>query len=102
MELQTDPALLREKYQKVMAKFTYQGREPEAKERLRFLFHNQWTSVSSLSPEPADWNAWTEGCIQNADWPGLCRVINQRIKSGMMPVIYGGYNYERNIHCMLE
>jgi len=102
MESKTDPVLLREKYQKIMAKFTYQGTEPEAKARLRFLFHNQWTSVSSLSPEPEDWNAWTEECVQNADWPGLCRVINQRSKSGMMPVIYGGYNYERNFHCMLE
>ncbi len=102
MELQTDLTVLREKYQEIMEKFTYQGREPEAKERLRFLFHNQWCSVSSLSPEPGDWNAWTEACIQNADWPGLCRVINQRSKGAMMPVIYGGYNYEKNFHCMLE
>jgi len=85
-----------------MEKFTYEGKEPEAKARLRFLFHNQWCSVSSLSPEPVDWNAWTQACIQNADWPGLCRVINQRSKGAMMPVIYGGYNYERNFHCMLE
>jgi len=102
MEVQTNSAILREKYQKIMEKFTYNGREPEEKERLRFLFHNQWVSVASLSPEPQDWNAWTEECIQNADWPGLCRIMNQRIKSGMMPVIYGGYNYERNFHCMLE
>lgn len=102
MELQTDIAALREKYQKILAKFTYQNKEPEAKERLRHLFHNQMTFVSSLAPEPQDWNAWTEACIQNKDWPGLCRVINQRSKSAMMPVIYGGYNYERNIHCILE
>lgn len=102
MELQTDLAALRETYQKIMAKFTCQGREPEAKERLRHLFHNQMTFVSSLAPEPGDWNAWTEECIRNADWPGLCRVINQRSKSAMMPVIYGGYTYEKNVHCMLE
>jgi len=102
MELQTNSAILREKYQKIMEKFTYNGREPEEKERLRFLFHNQWVSVASLSPEPQDWNAWTEECIRQADWPGLCRIMNQRIKSGMMPVIYGGYNYERNFHCVLE
>lgn len=102
MELQTDLAVLREKYQKIMAKFTYQGKEPESKERLRYLFHNQMTFVSSLAPEPEDWNAWTEECIQKEDWPGLCRVINQRSKSAMMPVIYGGYTYEKNVHCALE
>lgn len=98
----TDLAALEEKYQKIMARFVYQGREPEAKERLRHLFHNQMTFVSSLAPEPEDWNAWTEECIQREDWPGLCRVINQRSKSAMMPVIYGGYTYEKNFHCMLE
>lgn len=102
MELQTDLAALQEKYQKIMAKFTYRGKEPEAKERLRHLFHNQMTFVSSLAPEPEDWNAWTEKCIQDANWPGLCRVINQRSKSAMMPVIYGGYTYEKNFHCALE
>lgn len=102
MELQAYPELLREKYQKIMEKFTYMGKEPEAKERLRYLFHNQRISVPSVSPEPGDWNTWTKECIQNADWPGLCRVINQRVKGPMMPVIYGGYNYERNFHCMLE
>lgn len=102
MELQAYPAILWEKYQKIMEKFTYQGKEPEAKERLRYLFHNQRISVPSLSPEPQDWNIWTEGCIQNEDWLGLCQIINQRGKGAMMPVIYGGYNYERNFHCMLE
>lgn len=102
MELETYFTLLREKYQKVMEKFTYQGNEPEAKERLRYLFRNQTISVSSMSPEPEDWNIWTETCIQNADWPGLCRVINQRSKGAMMPVIYGGYSYEKYFHCMLE
>lgn len=102
MELQTDLAVLWEKYQKIMANFTCQGKEPEAKERLRHLFRNQMTFVSSLAPEPADWNVWTEECVQKADWSGLCRVINQRGKSDMMPVIYGGYNYERNVHCVLE
>lgn len=102
MELQFDPAPLRKEYQRIMARFQAQGKEPEAKERLRYLFHNQWCSVSSLAPGPQDWNAWTEACIQDKDWPGLCRVMNQRVKSGMMPVIYGGYNYERNFHCMLE
>lgn len=97
----TDLAALEEKYQKIMAKFTYQGKEPEAKERLRHLFHNQMTFVSGLTPERADWNAWMEDCIQKEDWPGLCRVLNQVSKSAMMPVIYGGYNYERNFHCML-
>lgn len=102
MELQAQTAILREKYEKIMEKFTYQGKEPEAKERLRYLFHNQRISVSSLSPEPQDWNSWTEACIRNADWPGLCRIISQRVKGALMPVIYGGYNYEKNFHCMLE
>lgn len=102
MELHTDLAVLREKYQKIMAKFTYQGKEPEAKERLRHLFHNQITFVSSLAPEPENWNAWTEECIQKMDWPGLCQVMNQRSKGAMMPVIYGGYNHEKNVHCVLE
>ena len=66
------------------------------------LFHNQMTFVSSLAPEPEDWNDWTKACIQKEDWPGLCRVVNQRSKSAMMPVIYGGYNYEKNVHCALE
>lgn len=95
MELQIYHASLREKYQKIMENFTYQGKEPEEKERLRYLFHNQRTAVPSLAPEPQDWNAWTESCIQNADWPGLCRVIHQRGKGTMMPVIYGGYTYEK-------
>ena len=87
MVVHTDLAALKEKYQKIMAKFTYQGKKPEAKERLRHLFHNQMTFVSSLAPEPEDWNAWTEECIQKGDWPGLCRVINQLSKSAMMPPI---------------
>ncbi len=102
MELQASPAILREKYQIIMEKFTYMGREPKAKEQLRYLFHNQRIFVSSLSPEPQDWNVWMQECIQNADWSGLCRVINQRSKGSMMPVIYGGYTYEKNFHCMLE
>lgn len=101
MELQTYFTLLRERYQKVMDKFTYQGNEPEAKERLRYLFRNQTISLSSMSPEPQDWNIWTEACIQNADWSGLCQVINQ-FKGAMMPVIYGGYTYDHHFHCMLE
>jgi hypothetical protein len=87
MVVHTDLAALKEKYQKIMAKFTYQGKESEAKERLRHLFHNQMTFVSSLAPEPEDWNVWTEECIQKGDWPGLCRVINQLSKSAMMPPI---------------
>ena len=102
MEQKTDLVALEQTYQKIMSRFTDSGREPEAKARLRHLFHNQMTFVSSLAPEPADWNAWTEECIQKKDWPGLCRVISQRSKSAMMPVIYGGYNYEKNFHCMLE
>lgn len=102
MEMKTDLAALLEKYQNVMKKFAYQGKEPAEKERLRYLLRNQHTSVGSLSPEPEDWNAWTEACIRKADWSGLCRVMNQRSKIAMMPVIYGGYNYEKNVHCMLE
>lgn len=102
MEQKTDIAVIEKKYQDLMAKFTYQGKEPEPKERLRYLFRNQSTSVSSLGPEPKDWNAWTEECIRNADWIGLCRVMNQRSRGFMMPIIYGGYNYEGNVHCVLE
>ncbi len=102
MEMKTDLAAMGETYRKIMAKFTFQGREPEGKERLRYLLRNQTASVASLSPAPGDWNAWTEECIQKKDWPGLCRVISQRGKSAMLPVIYGGYNYERNVHCALE
>lgn len=102
MELQDYPAYLRGKYQIMMEKFTYTGKEPEAKERLRYMFHNQRMFVSSLVPEPGDWNAWTEKCILDEDWPGLCRVIAQRGKGDMMPAIYGGYNHEKNFHCMME
>ena len=102
MESQAREAALREKYNKAMEKYTYQGKEPEGKERLRHLFHNQQCFVSSIAPEPEEWNDWTEACIERADWPGLCRVINQRGKSGTMPVVYGGYKHERNLHCMLE
>lgn len=98
----TDLVALEETYRKIMAKFTDPGREPEAKARLRHLFHNQMTFVSSLAPEPEDWNDWTRECVDREDWPGLCRVMNQRGKSAMMPVIYGGYNYEKNLHCVLE
>ena len=48
MELRTDPAALREKYQKVMDKFVYEGGEPEEKARLRHLLRNPWTSVTSM------------------------------------------------------
>lgn len=102
MELQYDPTPLREKYRAVMKKFAYTGKEPEEKEQLRHLFHNQTYFVSALSPEPGEWNAWMEACIEREDWAGLCRVMNQRGKGGMMPVIYGGYNHEKNFHCMLE
>ena len=101
MELKTDLAALENTYQKIMSRFTDPGKEPEAKARLRHLFHNQLTFVSGLAPEPEDWNAWTEECIQKEDWPGLCRVLNQRSKCAMMPVVYGGYNYEKNFHWML-
>ena len=50
MELRTDPAALREKYQKVMDKFVYEGGEPEEKARLRHLLRNQWTFVTSMAP----------------------------------------------------
>ena len=102
MELETYYESLRKDYQAIMEKFTYQGKEPEGKERLRYLLHNQRKFVSALSPEPQDWNRWTEECVQQADWAGLCRVINQRVKASMMPVIYGGYTHEKNFHCMLE
>lgn len=70
-----------------MAKFIYQGKEPEAKERLRHLLRNPWISVSSIAPELEDWNAWTEECVRLADWSGLCRVMNQRGNLGMLPRI---------------
>ena len=54
MELRTDPAALREKYQKVMDKFVYEGGEPEEKARLRHLLRNQWTFVTSMAPDPED------------------------------------------------
>lgn len=102
MEPQFDLTALRKCYGACMETFTYQGKEPQGKERLRFLFHNQRHSVSSLAPGPDDWNRWTEDCIRAADWPGLCRILNQRGRSATMPVIYGGYTYERNFHCLLE
>ncbi len=101
MEMKTDLEALEKTYQKIMSRFTYQGREPEAKARLRHLFHNQMTFVSGLAPEREDWNAWIEDCTREEDWPGLCRVLNQVSKSVIMPVIYGGYNYEKNFHAML-
>lgn len=102
MDLQDYPQFIREKYQKVMAEFIYNDKEPEAKERLRHLYSNYFMSVSSMAPEPQDWTAWMEECIQRADWAGLCRIINQRGKLDMLPVIYGGYTYEKNFYCMLE
>lgn len=102
MEQKTDLAVIQKKYQDVMAKFTYQGKEPEAKERLRHLLRNPWISVSSIAPEPEDWNAWTEECVRLADWSGLCRVMNQRGNLGMLPRINGCYCHEANFHCMLE
>ena len=90
MDQKTDLADLQKKYQDVMAKFTYEGKEPEAKARLRHLFRNPWTFVASMAPEPEDWNAWTEECIRLSDWPGLCRVMNQRGNRDMMPSIDGG------------
>lgn len=115
-------ALLREKMQKIMEKFVYMeetpgesaqppkimgkcvctGEESEAKARLRHLFHNQTVSVASLAPEFQDWNDWTVECVENEDWAGLCRVINQRGKGDMMPCIYGSYTHEKNFHCALE
>jgi len=91
--LQDYPQFIREKYQKVMARFTYNGKEPEAKARLRHLYSNYFMSVSSMAPEPQDWTAWMEECIQRADWAGLCRIINQRSKLDMLPCIYGSYTY---------
>ena len=85
-----------------MEKFTYEGNEPEEKARLWYLFHNQRTSISVLAPRPDAWNAWTAECIERKDWPGLCRIINQRGRGDMMPVVYGGYNHEKNFHCMME
>ena len=102
MDVEAYPDLLREKYRNAMKGFAPTGREPEAKERLRYLLLNQRNFVSSMSPEPGDWNDWTEKCIRTGDWAGLCRVVNQRIKSAMLPVVYGGFNHERNVHCMLE
>lgn len=102
MDLQDYPQFIREKYQKAMDRFTYTGKEPQAKERLRHLYSNQFINLHSMAPEPQDWTVWMEECIQNADWPGLCRIINQRSKLDMLPCIYGSYTYEKNFYCMLE
>lgn len=102
MQLQDYPAFYREVYEKIMEKFTYAGNEPEEKARLRYLFHSQRTSIAALTPRPDAWNAWTTECIEKEDWSGLCRIINQRGKGDMMPVVYGGYNHEKNFHCMME
>ena len=102
MEMQVDPAALREKYSRAMEQFTYAGKEPEAKERLRYLFHSQRVSFSSIAPEWENWRTWAEACIEEEDWPGLCRVLSQWDKLLMLPCIYGSYTYEKNFHCALE
>lgn len=51
MELEAYYALLRKNYQKVMDRFVYQGKESEAKERLRYLLSNQLVHISYFSPE---------------------------------------------------
>ncbi len=102
MEMQVDPAALREKYSRAMEQFTYTGKEPEAKERLRYLFHSQRVSFSSIAPEWENWRTWAEACIEEEDWPGLCRVLSQWDKLLMLPCIYGSYTHEKNVHCALE
>lgn len=87
-------------YQKTMEGFKPKGVESEEKERFRYLV--QMTAFSSLQVDPTYLNAWTEESIKNKDWPRLCRVINQRFKCAALPNIYGGYNHEKNLWCVLE
>lgn len=95
-----DLELMRKKYQKTMEGFKPKGVEPEEKERFRYLV--RMTAFSDFHVEPAYLNAWTEECIGNKDWPGLCRIINQRFQCAALPNIYGGYNHEKNPWCVLE
>lgn len=95
-----DLELMRKKYQKAMAGFKPSGVEAEEKERFRYLV--KMTGFTTFRVESKYWNAWTEDCIKNKDWSGLCRIINQRFKGTALPIIYGGYHHEDSPWCVLE
>lgn len=89
-----DLELMRKKYQQEINRFQPRGVESEEKERFRHLV--KATGFNTFHLEPKYWNAWTEECIKNKDWPGLCRITNQRFKSAALPIIYGGHHHENS------
>lgn len=102
-----------EKYHKVMEGFSPVGKEPEEKERLRYLVKMMGLHELTLMNEdimerienPDMKNCiteWMEECIQKKDWAGLCRLMNQRFKEDTLPSIYGGYTYENHLLSALE
>lgn len=91
---------MRMKYQEAMEGFRPRGVESEEKERFRHLV--KMTSFSDFQVDPAYLNAWTEACIKAEDWPGVCRIINQRFKCAALPNSYGGYNHEKAPWYVLE
>lgn len=92
--------LLRAEYKKIMEEFVPDGKEPEDKERFRYLV--KMMGFSRLHVDYEHMNVWIEDCFRDEDWTGLCRLLNQRFKGSVMPCIYGGYNYEKNMLCVLE
>lgn len=95
-----DLELMIKKYQKAMEGFKPAGVDAEEKERFRHLV--KMTGFTTFHVEPNYLNAWTEECIGNKDWAGLCRITNQRFKSAALPNIYGGYHHEYSSWCVLE
>lgn len=103
----------REAYHKVMEKFVPAGKEPEEKERLRYLVKMMGLHELTLMNEdimerianPGTKNCiteWMEECMQEKDWAGLCRLMNQRFKEETLPSIYGGYAYEKHLLSAFE
>lgn len=95
-----DLELMRKKYQREISRFQPRGVESEEKERFRHLV--KVTGFITFHLDPKYWNAWSEECIRNKDWAGLCRITNQRFKSAALPNIYGGYHHESSPWLVLE
>lgn len=88
------------KYQYEMSRFKPFGKVSEEQERFRHLV--KVTGFITFHLDPKYWNAWTQECIENKDWQGLCRITNQRFKSAALPNIYGGYHHESSPWLVLE
>lgn len=95
-----DLELMIEKYQETMQRFEPGGSQPEEKERFRYLV--KMTGFSTFHVGLDYLAAWMEECIENRDWQGLCRIINQCFKSESLPNVYGGYHHEGAVWRVLD